>query len=346
MDSPIPVALLAGSLRSASPVLFSVSGLSALGPVVQVCLRAARVSAWWTVPFLLALSGAPGFQSFFSFSSAQISLSLSRPFLLQPLAPGVLLVGACVCLGYFHGLDCPSPSHGGLPIGIPAFLSGSLPVALSNLPGEVRLFCFAGRPSSPFFWFIRGVRCSSWLSPLHSARFWFIVFSVPYGWVGALLPSLRPAPGLSLFGLLAVPPFLLSRFLAVCFTGLWASLFPGSFLVLGSSFPVHVFYSFLLRGTRGGVWILPSAPLGCFILLSRLVSYFCFLRRLFRLFRWFQGFLSYFSDLVFCSSQSCLGLQWFWSSCPFHCWGSQLPLPIAVFRISSRGLVPFCSRIL
>ena len=81
-------------------------------------------SAWWTVPFLLALSGAPGFQSFFSFSSAQISLSLSRPFLLQPLAPGVLLVGACVCLRYFHGLDCPSPSHGGLPIGIPAFLSG------------------------------------------------------------------------------------------------------------------------------------------------------------------------------------------------------------------------------
>ena len=80
MDSPIPVALLAGSLRSASLVLFSVSGLSALGPVVQVCLRAARVSAWWTVPFLLALSGAPGFQSFFSFSSAQISLSLSRPW--------------------------------------------------------------------------------------------------------------------------------------------------------------------------------------------------------------------------------------------------------------------------
>ena len=197
------------------------------------------------------------------------------------------------------------------------------PVALSHLPGGVRLFCFAGRPSNPFFWFIRGIRCSSWLSPLHSARFWFIVFSVPCGWVGALLPSLRPAPGLSLFGLLAVPQFLLSQFLAVCFPGLWVSLFPGSFLVLGSSFLVLVFYSFLLRGTRGGIWILPSAPLGCFILLSRLVSCFCFLRRLFRLFSWFQGFLSYFSDLVFCSSQSCLGLQWFWSSCPFRCWGSR-----------------------
>ena len=97
--------------------------------------------------------------------------SLSRPFLLQPLAPGVFLVGACVCLGYFRSLDCPSPSHGGLPIGIPAFLSGSLPVALSHLTGGVRLFCFAGRPSSPFFWFVRGVRYSSWLSLLHSARF-------------------------------------------------------------------------------------------------------------------------------------------------------------------------------
>ena len=43
LDSPTSVALLAGSLRSASPVSFSVSGLSALVPVVQVCLRAARV---------------------------------------------------------------------------------------------------------------------------------------------------------------------------------------------------------------------------------------------------------------------------------------------------------------
>ena len=119
MDSPTPVALLAGSLRSASPVLFSVSGLSALVPVVQVCLRAARVFCLVDGSLSVALSGAPGFQSFFSFSSAQISLSLSRPFLLQPLAPGVLLVRACFCLGYFRGLDCPSPSHGGLPIWYP-----------------------------------------------------------------------------------------------------------------------------------------------------------------------------------------------------------------------------------
>ena len=172
------------------PVLFSVSGLSALVPVVQVCLQAAVVFCLVDSSLSVALSGAPGFQSSFSFSSAPFSLS--RPFLLQPLAPGILLVRACFCLGYFRGLDCPSPSHGGLPIGIPAFLSGSLPVALSHLPGGVRLFCFAGRTSSPFFWFVRGVRCSYWLSPLHSARFWFVVFSVPCGWVGALLPSLRP----------------------------------------------------------------------------------------------------------------------------------------------------------
>ena len=45
--------------------------------------------------------------------------------------------------------------------------------------------------------------------------------------------------------------------------------------------------------------------------------------------------------MFFYGSQSCLGLQWFWSSCPFRCWGSRLPLPIAVFRISSRGLCSF-----
>ena len=188
LDSPTPVALLAGSLRSASPVLFSVSGLGALVPVVQVCLQAASVFCLVDGSLSVALSGAPGFQSFFSFSSAQISLSLSRPFLLQPLAPGVLLVRACFCLGYFVAWIVPRHL-------MVAYLLVSLrffPVALSHLPGGVRLFCFAGRTSSPFFWFVRGVRCSSWLSPLHSARFWFVVFSVPCGWVGALLPSLRP----------------------------------------------------------------------------------------------------------------------------------------------------------
>ena len=268
MDSPTPVALLAGSLRSASPVLFSVSGLSALVPVVQVCLRAARVFCRVDGSLSAGFVWGSGFPVLlFILLGPVLTLSLSA--FLAPASRPWGFTGWDLCLSWLLSwLGLSLPSHGGLPIGIPAFLSGSLPVALSHLPGGVRLFCFAGRPSSPFFWFIRGVRCSSWLSPLHSARFWFIVFSVPCGWVGALLPSLRPAPGLSLFGLLAVPPFLLSRFLAVCFPGLWVSLFPGSFLVLGSSFPVLVFYSFLLRGTRGGIWILPSAPLGCFILLS------------------------------------------------------------------------------
>ena len=220
LDSPTPVALLAGSLRSASPVLFSVSGLSTLVPVVQVCLRAARVFCLVDGSLSVALSGAPGFQSFFSFSSGQISLSLSRPFLLQPLAPGVLLVRACFCLGYFRGLDCPSPSHGGLPIGIPAFLSGSLPVTLSHLPGGVRLFCFAGRTSSPFFWFVRGVRCSSGSLLCILPGFGSLSSQFPVvGLVLCFLPC-GPAPGLSLYGLLAVSPFLLSRFVAVCFPGL------------------------------------------------------------------------------------------------------------------------------
>ena len=201
MDFPTQVALLAGSLRSASPVFLSVSGLSALVPVVQVCLRAARVFC------LVAGSLSAGFVWGSGFTvllfillgpDLALSLSLSRPFLAPASRPWGLLVGACVCLGYFHGLDCPSPSHGGLPIGIPAFLSGSLPVALSHLPGGVRLFCFAGRPSSPFFWLSGALVALPGSLLFILPGFWFIVFSVPCGWVGALLPSVQLAPGLSL----------------------------------------------------------------------------------------------------------------------------------------------------
>ena len=268
------------------------------------------------------------------------SLSLSA-FLAPASHPWGLLVGACVCLGYFHGLDCPSPSHGGLPIGIPAFLSGSLPVALSHLPGGVRLFRFAGRPSSPFFW-LSGALVALPGSLLFilpgfgslSSRFpvvGLVLCFLPCGLHPVSL-SLWPV-GCSPVSSVTVPSCVLSWSLG--FSIPWqfprpGLLFPGS-RILQLPPPWYC----------GGIWILPSAPLGCFILLSRLVSCFCFLRRLFRLFSWFQGFLSYFSDLVFCSSQSCLGLQWFWSSCPFRCWGSRLPLPIALFRISSRGLGSF-----
>ena len=126
----------------------------------------------------------------------------------------------------------------------------------------------------------------------------------------------------------------------MCFPSLWVSLFPGSFLVLGSSFPVLVFYSFLLRGTAvaSGSCLLLLWGASSYSHVWSLVSVSC------------DGFSDcsvgskvslFLSDLVFCSPQSCLGLQWFWSSCPFRCWGSRLPLPIAVFRISSRGLGSF-----
>ena len=139
-------------------------------PVVQVSLRAAPVfclvDGSLSAGFCLGLQvSSPSFHS-----PRPRSLSLSRSFLLQPLAPGVFLVGACVCLGYIRSLDCPLPSPGGLPIGIPSFLYDYLPVALSHLPGGVQLFCFAGRPSCPFFWIVWGVGCFSWLSPLPSAR--------------------------------------------------------------------------------------------------------------------------------------------------------------------------------
>ena len=269
LDSPTLVALLAGSLRSASPVLFSVSGLSALVPVVQVCLRAARVSAGWTVPFLLALSGAPGFQSFFSFSSAQISLSLSLGLSCSSLSPlGFYWLGLVSVLATFVAWIVPRHlmvayllvSLRFFPVLFrslfPTFLVGSgsfasldvLPVRSSGLSGA-----FVALPGSLLF-ILPGFGSLSCQFPV-------------VGLVLCFLPC-GPAPGLSLFGLLAVPPFLLSRFVAVCFPGLWVSLFPGSFLVLGSSFPVLVIYSFLLRGTRCGIWVLPSAPLGCFILLS------------------------------------------------------------------------------
>ena len=71
-------------------------------------------------PFCWLLSGAPGFQSFFSFSSAQISLPLGPSCSsLSPL--GLFLVGSCVCLGYLRSSGYPSPFCG-ISVGIPPFL--------------------------------------------------------------------------------------------------------------------------------------------------------------------------------------------------------------------------------
>ena len=225
------------------------------------------------------------------------SLSLSRPFLAPASGPWGLLVGACVCLGYFHGLDCPSPSHGGLPIGIPAFLSGSLPVALSHLPGGVRLFCFAGRPSSPFFWLSGALVALPGSLLFILPGFGSLSSQFPVvGLVLCFLPcglhpvslSLWPV-GCSPVSSVTVPSCVLS----------WSLGFsiPWQFPRPGLLFPGSCILQLPPPWYCRGIWILPSAPLGCFILLSRLVFCFCFLRRLFRLFSWFQGFLSSFLTL-------------------------------------------------
>ena len=99
----------------------------------------------------------------------------------------------------------------------------------------------------------------------------------------------------------------------MCFPGLWVSLFPGRF---PSSWAPLSRFSY---STASSSVVLAVASGSCLLLLwgassyslSRLIAYFCFLGRLFRKFSWFQGFLSYFSDLLFYRSQSCLGLLWF-----------------------------------
>ena len=135
----------------------------------------------------------------------------------------------------------------------------------------------------------------------------------PVVWLVLCFLPCGPAPGLSLFGLLAVHPFLLSRFVAVCFPGLWVSLFPCRLPRPGLLFPGS--HHLQLPPPWYSRWRLDPAFLllwcASSYCLSRLVSCFCFLGLLFREFSWFQGFLSSFSALGFCRSQSCLGLQWF-----------------------------------
>ena len=255
-------------------------------------------SAWWTVPFLLALSGAPGFQSFFSFSSAQISLGPSCSS-LSPL--GFSWLGLVSVLATFVAWIVPRHLMG-------AYLLVSL-----------RFFLVVFRSLFPTFL----VGSSSFASldalPVRSSGLSGALVALP-GSLICLLSSLwlvlcflpcGPAPGLSLFGLLAVAPILLSRFVAVCFPGLWVSLFPGRLPRPRLLFP----------GSRNlqlpPPWYSRLDPAFCSSgVLHPTLSHdwslcFCFLGRLFRQFSWFQGFLSYFSDLVFCRSQSCLGLQWF-----------------------------------
>ena len=176
LDSPTPVALLAGSCGQLPRSCFLSVGWAPLCLLSSFACGLLVFSAWWTVPFLWLCLGLRVSSPFHSPRPRSHSLSLCLSCSsLSPL--GFYWLGLVSVLATFVAWIVPRHL-------IVAYL-------LVSLRG-VRLFCFAGRTSSPFFWFVRGVRCSSWLSPLHSARFWFVVFSVACGWVGALLPSLRP----------------------------------------------------------------------------------------------------------------------------------------------------------
>ena len=133
--------------------------------------------------------------------------SLSRPFLLQPLAPGVFLVGAGFCLGYFVAWIVPRHlmvayllvSLRFFPVIFrslfPTFLVGSssfaslvaLPVRSSGLSGAL-----VALPGS-LLCLLPGFSSLSSQFPV-------------VGLVLCFLPC-GPAPGLSLFGLLAFPRF-------------------------------------------------------------------------------------------------------------------------------------------
>ena len=204
-------------------------------PVVQVCLRAARVFCLVDGSLSAGFVWGSGFPVLlFILLGPDLSLSLSA--LLAPASRPWGFPGWGWCLSWLlHSLVCPSPSHGGLPIGIPSFLwlsSGrSFPPSwwgpalllrwspfLSVLlvcPGRWLLFLAL---SSAFCQVLARLLSSLWL-----------------GWCSA--PSLRPCTrSLSLWPV-GCSPFLLSRFVAVCFPGLWVSLFPGRFPRPGLLFP-------------------------------------------------------------------------------------------------------------
>ena len=149
-------------------------------------------------PFCWLLSGAPGFQSFFSFSSAQISLSLGpscsslSPLGYSWLAP-VSVLAPCVARVV--------PCHI-----LVAYLLVSLHFcvvifrfALFHLPGGVQLFCF---PLAPFQ-FILLVCQGRWLlflalsSAFRQVLDRHLLRSLWFGWCFCYL-SCGPTPGLSL----------------------------------------------------------------------------------------------------------------------------------------------------
>ena len=268
-------------------------------PVARVPCGLFVVFAWWTVPFLLASVWGSRFPVLlFILLGPDLSLSLGPSCSsLSPL--GLFLVGACVCLGYLRHSGCPSPSPGGIPVGIPSFLYGYLPVALSHLPGGVQLFCFPLAPfqsvlGCPGRWLIF-LALSSAFCQVVDRR---LLSSLWFGWCFCYLPY-GPAPGLSL------ACWLFHRFFSqgssLCAS--WTLGFSIPLPITSSWAPLSRFSSSAASSSpRYSRWRLDPAFLLLWCAssssLSRLVSSFCFLGRLFRALSRFRGFLSYFLTLV------------------------------------------------
>ena len=138
--------------------------------------------------------------------------------------------------------------------------------ALSHLPGGVQLFCFPLAPFQSVLLVLSGALvCLPGSLLCLPPGYRSSSFQFPVVWLVLRLPSLQPytrplgCSSVSSLGVSSLCAFLGSRLLC--------SL--ASLLVLGSSFPVLVIFSFLLSG----VFVLASgsclcAPLVCFLLLS------------------------------------------------------------------------------
>ena len=282
MDSPATVALLAGLLRSASPVSVSVSGLSALVPVVQACLRAARVFC------LVDGSLSAGFVWGFGFSSPSFhsprprSLSLSLGPSCSSLSPlGFSWLGLVSVLATFVAWIVPRHlmvaylliSLRFFPVIFrslfPTFLVGSssfasldaLPVRSSGLSGAL-----VALPGSLFCQVLDCCLLSSlWL-----------------GWCSASFPAALHPVSLSLWPVGCSPVSSVTFRSCVLSWSLGFSVpwpFPSSWAPL----------SRFLYSTASSSVVLAVASGSCLLLLwgassyslSRLVSSFCFLGRLF-----------------------------------------------------------------
>ena len=220
-------------------------------------------SAWWSVPFLLAFVWGSRFPVLlFILLGPDLSLSLSAlscssllplgfswlahvsvlaPFVAW-IVPHHLLVAYLLVSLHFYMIIFRSL--------FPTFLVGSssfasldaLPVRSSGLSGAL-----VALPGS-LLCLLPGLRS------LHSQ------FPV-VRWCSASFPAALHSVSLSLACWLFTHFFchgsLLCAFLD---SGFLSSL--AVYPVLGSSFPVLVIYSFLLRGSRGGIWILPFCSSG------------------------------------------------------------------------------------